>query len=157
METVSGFTPRHAVPRGRTPKLHRPWKGPYVVVKALSDVTYRIQLEAPGGRRRRQRLVVHFNRLKPCQSPPEGTARGPATRTPPAQDQPTPALRNQEQDTRESPGAIISWPPEDSPELCDTVETTQSREPETTRGGRAWEGRLRRIVRPPEHFQSSFT
>ena len=28
-----------AVSRGRSPKFHRPWKGPYCVVKVLSDVT----------------------------------------------------------------------------------------------------------------------
>ena len=58
-----------AVPRGRSPKLHRPWTGPFVVVKVLSDVTYRVQLEKPKPGRRRQRFLVHFNRLKPCQTP----------------------------------------------------------------------------------------
>ena len=50
------------VPRGSSRKLHRPWTGPYKIVKQLSDVTYRIQ----SCRGRRRRLVVHFNRLKPC-------------------------------------------------------------------------------------------
>lgn len=48
------------VRRGRSAKLHRPWEGPYLVIKKLSDVTYRIQ----SCRNPRKRLVVHFNRLK---------------------------------------------------------------------------------------------
>ena len=39
-----------------------PWQGPYTVVKRLSDVVYRIELVS----NKRKRLVVHFNRLKPC-------------------------------------------------------------------------------------------
>ena len=53
-----------AVPRGQSRKLHRPWTGPFRVVRKLSDATYRIQKV----RVRRQRLVVHFDRLKPCPS-----------------------------------------------------------------------------------------
>ena len=48
-------------PRGKSKKLYRPWKGPFVVVKCLSDVTYRVQ----DVENRRRRVVVHFNRLKP--------------------------------------------------------------------------------------------
>ena len=48
-------------PRGKSKKLYRPWSGPFVVVKKLSDVTYRVQ-EVKNCRRR---LVVHFNWLKP--------------------------------------------------------------------------------------------
>ena len=50
------------VPQGRSKKLHFPWDGPYKIVKVLSKVTYRIQC-CQG---RRCRLVVHFDRLKPC-------------------------------------------------------------------------------------------
>ena len=46
-------------------KLHLPWTGPYKVVRRISPVTYRIQhIQSP-----RKRLVVHFDRLKPC--PPD--------------------------------------------------------------------------------------
>ena len=48
-------------PRGKSKKLYRPWNGPFVVVKKLSDVTYRMQEV----KNRRRRLVVQFNRLKP--------------------------------------------------------------------------------------------
>jgi ribosomal protein L21E len=51
-----------SVKRGRSHKFHRPWQGPFRIANKLSDVTYRIQ--AVG--RKRKRLVVHFNRLKPC-------------------------------------------------------------------------------------------
>ena len=48
-------------PRGKSKKLYRPWKGPFVVAKKLSDITYRVQEVT----NRRRRLVIHFNRLKP--------------------------------------------------------------------------------------------
>ena len=44
------------IPRGRCKKLHCPWSGPYVILKKLSEVTYRIQR----CHSRRQRMVVHF-------------------------------------------------------------------------------------------------
>ena len=51
------------IPKGAKRKLHCPWTGPYRVVKKLSTVVYRIQ-----DTNRRKRLVVHFDRLKPCPS-----------------------------------------------------------------------------------------
>ena len=50
------------VPRGASRKFHRPWTGPYKIVKKLADITYRIQNCREGC----HRLVVHFDRLKPC-------------------------------------------------------------------------------------------
>ena len=47
-----------AVPRGRSRKLHRPWKGPF---RVLARVTYRLK----NSRNRSQKIIVHFNRLKP--------------------------------------------------------------------------------------------
>ena len=48
------------VGKGGSHKLHCPWKGPYTVIKKISDVTYRIKnLQI-----RKDRQVVHFNRLK---------------------------------------------------------------------------------------------
>ncbi len=51
-----------AVPRGQSKKLHRPWTGPFRIVRKLSDAVYRVQ----NTQARRQRMVVHFDRLKPC-------------------------------------------------------------------------------------------
>ena len=51
-----------AVPRGQSKTLHRLWAGPYRVVSKLLDTVYRVQNTLA----RRQRTVVHFNRLKPC-------------------------------------------------------------------------------------------
>ena len=57
---------------GNTKKLHHPWKGPYRVLKRLTDSTYRIQsLSNP-----REHAVVHFNCLKPCTT---ATAEQPST------------------------------------------------------------------------------
>ena len=50
------------VPRGGSRKLHSPWVGPYKIVKCLADTVYRIQ----DTRTSRKRIVVHFDRLKPC-------------------------------------------------------------------------------------------
>ena len=53
-----------AVPRGVSRKTKCPWIGPFCVVKKLSDVTYCIQTTA----NRRKRQIVHFDRLKRCDS-----------------------------------------------------------------------------------------
>ena len=50
------------VKRGQHRKLHHPWTGPYQVLKQISEATYRIK-QVDG---KRQRKVVHFDRLKPC-------------------------------------------------------------------------------------------
>ena len=49
------------------------WCGPWRVVKALSEVTHRIEEENRKPAKRRQRKVVHFNYLKPCYALPEET------------------------------------------------------------------------------------
>ena len=54
------------VPKGKPRKLHCPWTGPFRVVKRLSAVTYRILDLRRIAARRRKRMVVHFDRLKPC-------------------------------------------------------------------------------------------
>ena len=47
---------------GKSKKFHHPWTGPYIVIKKLSDTTYRIQHH----NKKNKRLVVHFDRLKWC-------------------------------------------------------------------------------------------
>ena len=62
-----GFEPQDKVwlfvpqrKRGLSPKLHTFWRGPYVIVKKLSDANYVISKLNSNFRQ-----VVHFNRLKP--------------------------------------------------------------------------------------------
>ena len=64
-----------SVPRGQAKKLYRPWTGPFRIVCKLSDAVYRVQHTQA----RRKRLVVHFDRLKPC--PPDVRIPDAATRT----------------------------------------------------------------------------
>ena len=56
-----------AVPRWIHRKFYRPWSGPWRVVKVISNITYRIQCKeaTPKRGRRKTRMIVHFNRLKP--------------------------------------------------------------------------------------------
>jgi hypothetical protein len=72
-----------AIPKGRSKKFHRPWTGPYTVIKQLSEVTYQIKHFY------NHRLKnVHFDRLKHCTPNvrlPETPVRGP-----PVQDDATP-------------------------------------------------------------------
>ena len=53
------FNPQ--IPRGTNKKLYRPWSGPHRVLERISDQTYRIE-----NINNKQKKVVHFNRLKPC-------------------------------------------------------------------------------------------
>ena len=67
------------VPRGKLKKLYRPWSGPFVVVKRLSNVTYRVQ----DCNNRCKRMVVHFNRLKPYKQRVQTTVKVKAKDKPP--------------------------------------------------------------------------
>ena len=63
-----------AVPRWVHWKFYRPWSRPWRVVKVISDVTYRIQCKeaTPTWERRKTRMIVHFNCLKPyLRRPPQ--------------------------------------------------------------------------------------
>ena len=51
-----------AVQRGECKTFHRPWSGPYKVVKRHSESTYRIK----SVHNSRKRVAVHFDRLKKC-------------------------------------------------------------------------------------------
>ena len=53
------------VPVGKSPKFFSPWKGPYVVIQDINDVTYRIEDPLT-----KKQLVVHYDRLKPFKEPP---------------------------------------------------------------------------------------
>ena len=139
-----------AVPKGQSPKFHLPWKGPFVIVKALSDVTYRIQLEKPslGQRRKRHRQVVHFNRLKLCRTlPADDDSRSAGLDT-----QEVPTQPNLEQATSE----------QSDTELMEDEVVIEFREPNEDipapseiRGGATWSGRLRRMVQPPDFYSAN--
>ena len=157
------YTP--AVPRGRAAKFHRPWGGPYRVVTVVSDVTYRIQLVTSPtrqDRRRRHRVVVHFNRLKPCHQseqpqqvsspiPQEGS---PQTESPAAADEeavdweewtvPLPIAP-----TSVSVGSDGTSGHSSSGEDSDVEETSQ----EPARGGQVWGTRLRRHIQRPDYYR----
>ena len=62
-------------------RLLKRWCGPWRVLKALSDVTYRIEEEIRKPGKRRPRRVVHFNYLKPCHSSPEEVISSQRTHT----------------------------------------------------------------------------
>ena len=51
--------------RGLSPKLQHFWQGPCKIVKQISDAVYRIKRLDTG-----KKFLVHFDRLKPCYSPP---------------------------------------------------------------------------------------
>jgi len=70
-----------AITRGNSRKLHRPWQGPYKIVKVITDVLYRLQLV----KQPRRRIVVHYNRLKPYQ----GHRNGHGLESPPVPIQPS--------------------------------------------------------------------
>ena len=44
--------------KGLSPKLQRPWEGPYLVLKRLGDANYVVQLN-----KKAKRMIVHRDRL----------------------------------------------------------------------------------------------
>ena len=61
------------VPKGRCKKFHRPWQGPFTILKVMDHWVYHIQCnDTP-----RKRLVVHYNRLKPYHRPFNTDVYGP--------------------------------------------------------------------------------
>ena len=53
------------VPVGKSHNFFSPWKGPYVILQCLNDVTYRIQ-----GIPTQKELIAHYDRLKLFYEPP---------------------------------------------------------------------------------------
>ena len=62
-----------AVLRGRSKKIFRPWQGPCIVIKIISDVIHRIKKMEPPHRR----IVVHQDRLKPYICTKQSLEKGP--------------------------------------------------------------------------------
>ena len=83
--------------KGRSPKLERPWKGPFLITCRINDVNMRVQASP-----RARPKVVHVDRLKPCVGyTPEELGFGPGVDpTPP---QAAPGDPNPRMDTRDNP------------------------------------------------------
>ena len=93
--------------RSRRKKFLKPWCGPWKVVTALSDVTYRIEEERRKASERRRRKVVHFNYLKPCFTPPEVPTSREAARSERLREVPQP---NQAQGGADDTGGVeLEW------------------------------------------------
>ena len=69
------FLHNPATPQGWSPQLHSFWRGPYQILKGISDLTYKVHELATI-----KELIVHYDRMKPCRMPPEGIS---ATQTTP--------------------------------------------------------------------------
>ena len=126
--------------RTRRKKFIKPWCGPWKVLKALSDVTYRIEKERRRPGKRRQRKVVHFNYLKPCFSPPEShektsqlTSSSQAEETPP-----TGNLRDARRPTRgtlpDSGDVELEWLENPAATVTEVAHTPQEHESSSTLG-----------------------
>ena len=89
-----------AVPKGTSRKLYTPWTGPYKIVKCLSELVYRIQ----DMNRKRKKLVVNFDRLKPYNS---RTRSQPKVVTIPDQNTTTTCTRPASTSIQEPPGTNL--------------------------------------------------
>ena len=75
------FLHNPSTPQGLSPKLHSFWRGPYKITQVISEMTYKIrEIET------NKELIVHYDRMKPCRSPPGGFV--PPANTPSAPMQP---------------------------------------------------------------------
>ena len=117
-------------------------------------------------RRSRCRIVVHFNRLKPChlqENHQPGTPLPVTEIVPPLGHSNEVAPQSEHFEDEEEPWTY--YQPESSP-LVETDEQLESSEsqhdsqqtitppPESTRGGLVWGSRLRKKVQPPDYYQS---
>ena len=89
------------IPVGQPQKFFSPWKDPYVVLKCLNNVTYRIQEIAT-----QKQLIVHYDRLKLFHEPP------------PASNVPTPDKRKQKNVSPLSPQQHEQIVPEVDNDQC---------------------------------------
>ena len=129
--------------KGRSPKLIRPWTGPYLVIQRISGVTYRIQASPRG-----KTQIVHADRLKKCHgvvAKDLGFGSDPvdAAPLPPA---PTEELRDVPTEESPSQEPEIETKGEEEGELEPPSEkdALPQREPRRTRRGR--------VSRPPQRL-----
>ena len=75
------FLHNPSTPQGLSLKLHSFWRGPYKITQVISEMTYKIcEIET------NQELIIHYDRMKHCRSPPRGFV--PPADIPPAPMQP---------------------------------------------------------------------
>ena len=75
------FLHNPSTPQGLSPKLHSFWGGPYKITQVISEMTYKIcDIET------NKELIVNYDCMKPCRSPPGGFV--PPANTPSAPMQP---------------------------------------------------------------------
>jgi len=103
------------IPRGSFKKFHKPWTGPYQVVKKLSENNYHIK----NTRRPFKVKVVHFDRLKLCHSD---------TRLPPSSSQLSDTQPSHPPDTQPVPHQPVGT----NIELVDDLEVSAHRYPQRT-------------------------
>ena len=127
--------------KGRSPKLIRPWTGPYLVIQRISGVTYRIQASPRG-----KVQIVHADRLKKCHgvvAKDLGFGPGVTDAVPPP---PTPT--EEPQDTwEEGPPSLESESKREEEEQLEPPserDALPQREPRRTRRGR--------VSRPPQRL-----
>jgi len=111
------------VPSGSSRKLHCPWKGPYSIVKRISDATYRIQHL----QKRKDRQVVHFNRLKPCSKNIRLEGSEPLVTLP------TPPVHSNVQSEDHNDIELVDYPDDCEYSSPETNTTQQTSEPQVRR------------------------
>ena len=137
-----------AVPKEPSAKFHQPWKGPFEVIKVLSDVTYRIKdTSAMGsqGCQQRKRLIVHFNHLKPCNA---GVPLTNESETRPVVQENPPDGQEFNDEEEATLGDIVILP--DTDQYLSSPDQVPK---EAGRVGPIWSSRIRRTIKPPDHYQ----
>ena len=89
---------RHSptTPQRLSPKLHSFWRGPYKITQVISEMIYKTcEIET------NNELIVHYDRMKPCPSPPGGFV-------PPANTPPAPMQAHNDLPSHSSPARIHS-------------------------------------------------
>ena len=80
---------------GKSPKFFCPWKGPYVIIQDINDVTYRIEDPLTN-----KQLVVHYDHLEPFKEPP------PTSNVPTRDTSAKTQLQTQSQETIQRPASF---------------------------------------------------
>ena len=148
------FLHNPSTPQGLSPKLHSFWRAPYKITQAISEMTYKIrELDI------NKELIVHYDRMKPCCSPPGGFV--PPANTPSAPMQPPNELASNSTPARchscfcEAP--ITCAPPIGPVPVSSLVPIIQPAPPTTLRRHQMLTTTLPSPLRPwrKKHFQTA--